>query len=293
MHISSLVSSSYPLPASAVPRVPRPSSLVARPRRYNKFLIVSMSLSSRIICNGAHSASFFVHSVARRRIGRPCWKAFSSSSNAGGEAPLGVAECARSLQMLGKERNAREILEVASRLSLSARTEIANAIGKASASKHAPCASEAADAVSSAEPVAEPSRRDLWLVAVNQAIPFVGFGFMDNALLILAGDAIDNSFGVTLGISTMCAAALGNIVSDVAGVGLGTVIEDICSRLGIPQPNLSQAQRQLRSVRFSGQLGCAVGITVGCVIGMFPLLFLDSGKGETAKNESRALQSMA
>ena len=195
--------------------------------------------------------------------------------------------------MLGKERNAREILEVASRLSLSARTEIANAIGKASASKHAPSASEAADAVSSAEPVAEPSRRDLWLVAVNQAIPFVGFGFMDNALLILAGDAIDNSFGVTLGISTMCAAALGNIVSDVAGVGLGTVIEDICSRLGIPQPNLSQTQRQLRSVRFSGQLGCAVGITVGCVIGMFPLLFLDSGKGETAKNESIALQSMA
>lgn len=48
--------------------------------------------------------------------------------------------------------------------------------------------------------------------------------------MILAGDMIDTSLGVTLGISTMCAAAIGNIVSDVAGVLLGTVVEDFCAR---------------------------------------------------------------
>lgn len=48
--------------------------------------------------------------------------------------------------------------------------------------------------------------------------------------MILAGDMIDTSLGVTLGISTMCAAAIGNIVSDVAGVVLGTVVEDFCAR---------------------------------------------------------------
>ena len=37
---------------------------------------------------------------------------------------------------------------------------------------------------------------------------------MDNALLIIAGDAIDSSIGVMFGLSTMCAAAIGNLISD-------------------------------------------------------------------------------
>lgn len=67
--------------------------------------------------------------------------------------------------------------------------------------------------------VPEPSRADLKAVSFATAVPFVGFGLMDNSILIIAGDAIDTSLGVTLGISTMCAAALGNIISDIAGKG--------------------------------------------------------------------------
>ena len=137
----------------------------------------------------------------------------------------------------------------------------------------------AAAAEASKEVVKEPSFKVLRLVALTQAIPFVGFGFMDNAILIIAGDAIDTSLGVMLGISTLCAAAIGNIISDLAGIGLGTVIEDFCAKyLNLPVPNLTHAQRQLRSVRFAGQLGMAVGMTFGCVVGMFPLLFLDTDK---------------
>jgi hypothetical protein len=44
---------------------------------------------------------------------------------------------------------------------------------------------------SSAEVVEEPSYQTLKIVALGQAIPFVGFGFMDNSILIVAGDAID------------------------------------------------------------------------------------------------------
>ena len=44
--------------------------------------------------------------------------------------------------------------------------------------------------------VPEPSARDLQLVTINMAIPFVGFGIMDNSILILAGDMIDTSLGV-------------------------------------------------------------------------------------------------
>jgi hypothetical protein len=135
--------------------------------------------------------------------------------------------------------------------------------------------------------IPEPSREDLKLIALATGIPFIGFGLMDNAILIIAGDAIDTSLGVVLGISTMCAAAIGNIISDVAGVLLGTVIEEWCAKyLNLPKPNLSNAQRQLRSVRYANQFGMAAGIVVGCIIGMFPLLWIDSKKIEAKKREA-------
>lgn len=83
------------------------------------------------------------------------------------------------------------------------------------------------------------------------------------------------------------AAAIGNIISDIAGVGLGAYIEDFCSRrLRLPKINLSNAQRQLRSVRMAGQLGNCIGLTIGCIIGMFPLLLIDSE--QVQKNKKRA-----
>ncbi|CAJ1938012.1 unnamed protein product [Cylindrotheca closterium] len=133
----------------------------------------------------------------------------------------------------------------------------------------------------------EPSYDTLKIIAIGQAIPFIGFGFMDNAILIVAGDAIDTYLGVTLGISTLCAAAIGNIISDLAGIGMGTVIEDFCAnRLKLPTPDLSTAQRQLRSVRFAGQMGMAVGMTFGCIVGMFPLFFIDDKKVQNLKKKA-------
>lgn len=205
------------------------------------------------------------------------------------DADLSTSECARYLSELSHGDLTGAL---ARHLSPSARREIAEARERVLAEKgSAETPSEDAGATETADNAAEeappePTRRDLRLIMLNQSIPFVGFGIMDNAILILAGDAIDTTLGVTLGISTLCAAAIGNIISDLAGVGLGTVIEDFCSKLNIPQPNLTQAQRQLRSVRFAGQFGCAFGITVGCIIGMFPLLFIDSKKGERMKEEA-------
>ena len=40
-----------------------------------------------------------------------------------------------------------------------------------------------------------------------------------------------------------------------------------------PVPQLTYEQRNLRSVKVAGQFGCAAGLTLGCLIGMFPLLF--------------------
>jgi len=136
--------------------------------------------------------------------------------------------------------------------------------------------------------VVEPSKRDLRIHALTQGIPFIGFGIMDNAILIWAGDQIDTHLGVVLGISTLCAAAIGNIISDIAGVGLGAYIEDFCARrLSLPKINLSNAQRNLRSVRMAGQWGVCVGLTIGCIIGMFPLLFIDTEEVQMHKKNNK------
>ena len=73
---------------------------------------------------------------------------------------------------------------------------------------------------------------------------------------------------------------------------LGTVVEDFCARyLSLPVPSLTSAQRQLRSVRFANQLGCAIGLVIGCIIGMFPLLILDSNHVQAMKRQA-ALDSL-
>jgi putative methionine-R-sulfoxide reductase with GAF domain len=153
--------------------------------------------------------------------------------------------------------------------------------------QHAATGVATAIAGGEAAAVMEPSRQALQIVALTTGIPFVGFGILDNALLIVAGDAIDTSLGVVLGISTMCAAAIGNIISDIAGLMFGTAIEDFCAtRLNLPTVDLTSAQRRLRSVRFASQLGCGIGLTIGCIIGMFPLLLLDSKKVQAKKRQA-------
>lgn len=113
-------------------------------------------------------------------------------------------------------------------------------------------AATAAGGVTAAAP-ATVSLQDLQYVALQVGLPFIGFGFVDNAIMILAGDYIDLTLGVTLGISSMAAAALGNTISDIAGLGLGNVVEDMCARLGLPTPVLTQEQVRRRPVE--GSLG--------------------------------------
>lgn len=50
---------------------------------------------------------------------------------------------------------------------------------------------------------------------VSSAIPMIGFGFMDNFIMIQAGGYIDATLGVKFGLATMTAAAMGQVVSDV------------------------------------------------------------------------------
>ncbi|XP_029447860.1 transmembrane protein 65 isoform X3 [Rhinatrema bivittatum] len=126
-----------------------------------------------------------------------------------------------------------------------------------------------------------PSADQLRIVFFHNALPFIGFGFLDNAIMIAAGTQIELSIGIILGISTMAAAALGNLVSDLAGLGLAGYVEAVCSRLGLSIPDMTPKQADMWHTRISAHLGKAVGVTIGCILGMFPLLFLSGDEEET------------
>ncbi|XP_020384601.1 transmembrane protein 65 [Rhincodon typus] len=135
--------------------------------------------------------------------------------------------------------------------------------------------------------VKPPSSAQYRYVFLHSAIPFIGFGFLDNAIMIAAGTQIELSIGVIFGISTMAAAALGNLVSDVAGLGLAGYVEALASRLGLPSPDLNPKQADMWQTRLSSQLGKVIGVIIGCILGMFPLLFFkieEEEKLEESKN---------
>jgi hypothetical protein len=83
------------------------------------------------------------------------------------------------------------------------------------------------------------------LVMVASGVPFIGFGFMDNVLMIVFGETIEMNLGLALGFSTMACAALGNTFSDVIGVGMAGYIELLAKRLGVKDPLLTSSQVRL------------------------------------------------
>uniref|UniRef100_A0AAY4ATU5 Transmembrane protein 65 n=1 Tax=Denticeps clupeoides TaxID=299321 RepID=A0AAY4ATU5_9TELE len=163
--------------------------------------------------------------------------------------------------------------------------------------------------------MAPPTAAQLRYVLFHNALPFIGFGFLDNAIMIVAGTQIELSIGVVLGISTMAgmwrffcmhsqlvlihsnkslesisancsvkanhvtfllptlAAGLGNLVSDLAGLGLAGYVEALACRLGMQIPDLSPKQVDMWQTRLSSHSGKAIGVVIGCLLGMFPLLF--------------------
>lgn len=53
------------------------------------------------------------------------------------------------------------------------------------------------------------SWRQIQTIMLSSALPMVGFGFMDNFVMIQAGSYIDSTLGVQFGLTTMTAAAMG------------------------------------------------------------------------------------
>eukprot|EP00493_Phyllostaurus_siculus_P022603 UN22937 len=113
----------------------------------------------------------------------------------------------------------------------------------------------------------------------------VGFGFIDNTVMIRAGDYIDNSFGQIFAISTLTAAAFGQVCSDSCGVIFGNTLDALFNKVGMKPPNISPLQRTLRSFRFATTAGATIGVVCGCLLGMINLLFLDLNARERKQRQ--------
>ncbi|KAI5691738.1 hypothetical protein MNV84_08475 [Leishmania braziliensis] len=120
----------------------------------------------------------------------------------------------------------------------------------------------------------------LFMIALEAALPFVGFGFLDNSTMILAGDMIDGSLGFYLNCSVLASAAMGNVCSGVLGMQVHGLIDNTVQKLNLNTPVLSEEQLKDRRVFLAGHLGGTLGIMLGLILGMLPLLFLDGDTNE-------------
>jgi len=141
------------------------------------------------------------------------------------------------------------------------------------------------------EDVILPTKEQLRVLAYRAAIPMVGFGFMDNLVMITAGEAIDSTLGVALGISTMTAAGFGQCCSDVAGNLSGGTVDAAITRMKLQHHGLTEDQLDLKVSRMYKLLGACVGVVAGCLLGMSCLLFIDTDKADRAR-KAKELQSI-
>ncbi|KAK7790114.1 hypothetical protein R5R35_007085 [Gryllus longicercus] len=137
-----------------------------------------------------------------------------------------------------------------------------------------------------ADIVPPPTTHELWRVGLHNALPFIGFGFLDNFFMILFGDTIEMTVGTMMVLSTMAAAALGNTISDVLGIGSAWYVERMACRVGMRPPELTPIQLDTFSARIATNMGRVAGVVIGCLLGMFPLLFL----GNPSEKEKKEVQ---
>jgi len=128
------------------------------------------------------------------------------------------------------------------------------------------------------EEIPTPEAAQLMRYFAMVSVPYVGFGFADNLLMIIFGEQIEVKLGGVFHISTMVAAGFGNLFSDVIGLGLGGFIEQFSEKLGLQPHGMTPEQLTLKSSRIVGGLSALIGISVGCVLGMVPLVFEDQDK---------------
>ena len=104
--------------------------------------------------------------------------------------------------------------------------------------------------------------------------------------MILAGNYIDLTLGVAFGLSTLAAAAMGQLLANATSVVFGDTVEQIARNCGLPSSGLSSTQRRLPQVRRVGVMGSLVGVVIGAALGLVNLWFVDTKQASLLKLEA-------
>ncbi|WKY02663.1 hypothetical protein Q1695_016153 [Nippostrongylus brasiliensis] len=121
---------------------------------------------------------------------------------------------------------------------------------------------------------------DLLMIWYVSFAPAFAYGFIDSALLILAGQSIDSTIATYYGMTVMGAAALANVLTNVILFQSQVQFESLIAKLGLKYPVLSTEQMFSKVVARVTIWAKALGILLGSVCGLFPLLFYDNPSRE-------------
>jgi len=125
---------------------------------------------------------------------------------------------------------------------------------------------------------------------IKKSIPAAVFGIIDNGVMVLIGESIDASLGQSLGLRAMAAGGLGNTGSDMVGKLMETSIEKLMDKIGMNDEDgdgdEEKSERDKKLEDFAAGAGGVIGIGVGCLVGMLPMLFT-GGFTKTASDRSR------
>lgn len=109
-----------------------------------------------------------------------------------------------------------------------------------------------------------------------------------HTIFTFQGDYIDVYLGSYFVLTTMAAAALGNTFSDILGIGTAFYVERLANKVGYSPPRLSPMQMDLPVSRNFANLGRVLGVTLGCILGMVPLLFFRRSDKEEKKDKDNS-----
>ena len=125
--------------------------------------------------------------------------------------------------------------------------------------------------------VAPPEVKDFLVRFFKRSSKMIAFGFVDNFIMITAGDYIDPGLKSLLGTTTLFAAGIGNMISDVAGEEAGSTIDNTLEKMGLDIEDVSDEQMELAPgwMRFMDKRAGTFGVAIGCLLGMIPLAVME------------------
>jgi hypothetical protein len=209
-------------------------------------------------------------------LGRRSALRFGGVAAPAAQTPSAAARAEAAADRASTAAESAEAAEAAASRAEAAAAESAAAVS-AAAHQHAAVQEEAAAsrAAAAAAAVAEPSFAQLSRVAFAKGVPFIFFGFFDNALMITGGGALEEMIGARFGLSVLACSGLANTFADVGGLHISHVVEDRYKRSGWARLALAPEQNSLPSVRRAKWVGAAAGVATGCLLGLTPLAFMN------------------